>query len=140
MDIAMVTANPTPSPAMPAGSATPTGEPTRGSRPFVPAVDILETDDELRLLVDLPGVTPGDVDLRFEQGELTISAPVAQRQPEGTRFLVCEYGVGPFERTFRVSESIDAARIAAEMTDGVLTLHLPKSESAKPRKIAVQAV
>jgi HSP20 family protein len=54
-------------------------------------------------------------------------------------FLLCEYGIGNFYRTFRVSEQVDPDRIHAEYSNGVLTLHLPKAESARPRRIPVQA-
>ncbi len=64
---------------------------------------------------------------------------MAARQSEQTRYLLREYGVGDFYRTFRVGEQVDASRIAAEFVDGVLTLHLPKVDAAKPRKIAVQS-
>ena len=87
----------------------------------------------------MPGVSAGDVDIRFENGELSIHGKVKPRQAESIRFLVSEYGLGDFYRTFRISEAIDPERITAEYRDGVLVLHLPKVEKAKPRKIAVKA-
>jgi len=114
-------------------------EATRPGPCYLPNVDILETKDELLLVADLPGVTAGEIDIHFEDGQLSVSAPAKTRQAEGTRYLLREYGVGDFHRTFRVSEQIDASRIAAEFTDGVLTLHLPKVEAVKPRKISVQS-
>ncbi len=79
------------------------------------------------------------IDINFEKGTLTLHAPVPARQSEDQLYLVHEYGVGDYYRTFNVSESIDAGRISAEYGDGVLTLHLPKAESIKPRKISVNA-
>jgi HSP20 family protein len=92
----------------------------------------------LVLVADLPGVNAGDVDIRFEQGELTIHGRAKPRYDEGTKFLLNEYGIGDFYRTFRVSEQVDGSRIHAEYHDGVLSLHLPKVEAVKPRKIAVK--
>jgi len=113
-------------------------ERTRGEQFYRPNVDILESADELVLVADLPGVKPEEVDIRFEQGELTIHGRVNPRYNEGTKFLLNEYGMGDFYRTFRVSEHVDSTRIRAEYHDGVLLLHLPKVEAVKPRKIAVQ--
>jgi len=87
----------------------------------------------------VPGTTVENIGVDFEDGALTIHAKVEPRQEENTEFLVREYGVGDYYRTFRVSEAIDSAKISAEYADGVLTLHLPKAEATKPRKIEVKA-
>jgi len=113
-------------------------EQTRGGRTYVPAVDIIERDDELLLLADVPGAKADGIDVNFDRGELTITAQVTPRQAPETRYTACEYGVGTFVRTFRIGEGIDAAKIQAELSQGVLTLHLPKAEEAKARRIAVQ--
>ena len=114
-------------------------ERTRSTQAFVPNVDIIEKDDELTLLADVPGVRSDDIELDFENGTLTVHGAVPPRQPDGTNYLLREYGTGDFHRSFQVSETIDAERISAELSNGVLTLHLPKVEAAKPRKISVQA-
>jgi HSP20 family protein len=114
-------------------------ERTRATQCYRPNVDILEQGDELLVMADLPGVRPEDIDIHYEDRQLTISGRVANRQPQSTRYLLREYGLGDFSRTFKVSEQIDGGRISAECRDGVLTLHLPKVESARPRKIAVKA-
>lgn len=98
---------------------------------------ILERGDELVVLADLPGAKSDQIDINCEKGVLTLHAAVPTRQSEDQRYLVHEYGIGDYYRTFQVSESIDASRITAEFTDGVLTLHLPKPEALKPRKIAI---
>jgi len=113
-------------------------EHTRSGRYYRPAVDILETDDELTVLADVPGARPETIDVEFEEGMLTIHARVKPRRDEQAEYLLQEYGVGDFWRTFRVSEAIDSTKISAEYADGVLTLHLPKAEAAKPRKISVK--
>jgi HSP20 family protein len=114
-------------------------EQTRGGRTYVPAVDIIERDDELLLLADVPGAHADGIDVNYDRGELTITARVTPRQAPETRYTACEYGVGTFVRTFRIGEGINAAKIQAELSQGVLTLHLPKAEDAKARKITVQA-
>jgi HSP20 family protein len=112
-------------------------ERTRSGPTYRPNVDIFERPDELVMLVDLPGCQGDQIDVRFEDGELTIQASVEPRQAAGTRYLLREYGVGDFYRTFRVSEQIDSQRMHASYALGVLTLHLPKVQSAQPRKIPV---
>jgi len=113
-------------------------ERVRAARTYLPVVDIVETADELLLVADVPGARAEDIDVQYENGLLTLNAKVTQRQVEQPRFLLCEYGVGDFSRSFQIGEGIDAARIAAEVRNGVLTLHLPKSEAAKPRRISVK--
>lgn len=113
-------------------------ERTRSGRYYRPNVDILERRDELLLLADMPGAAPGEIDVRFEGGELAILGLVSPRDESSANYLLGEYGVGDFYRTFRVSENIDASKIHAEYSDGVLRVHLPKVEAVKPRKIAVK--
>jgi HSP20 family molecular chaperone IbpA len=114
-------------------------ESTRGGPYYRPNVDIYELADELIVQADMPGAKSDDIDIQFEDGSLTIHARVPQRRSGDINYLRQEYGVGDFYRTFRVSEHIDTTRISAEYTDGVLTLHLPKVEAVKPRKIKVNA-
>ncbi len=112
---------------------------TRGGNIYRPNVDIVEREDELLVLADIPGTAGDLIDIDFEDGNLTIHARVPPRQQSGAEYLLREYGVGDYLRTFRVSEKIDASRISAEYGDGVLTLHLPKAEALRPRKISVRA-
>ena len=114
-------------------------EHTRGGRCYRPHVDILESENELTVLADMPGTAADRIDVKFEEGTLAIHGRVEPRQPDDTRYAIQEYGVGDYFRTFQVSEAIDPGRITAEYTDGVLTLHLPKAEASKPRRIAVQS-
>ncbi len=115
------------------------GENTRGDRFYRPHCDILEREDELLVLADVPGAKGSEIDVKFEDGQLTIHAPVEARRSEEQEYVRQEYGVGDFHRTFEVSESIDASKIAASYADGVLTLRLPKAEAVKPRRITVKA-
>ncbi|MBI3463787.1 MAG: Hsp20/alpha crystallin family protein [Planctomycetes bacterium] len=113
-------------------------ERTRGGVSFTPRCDILEMADELLLYADMPGVRPDDLDVQFENGGLTIYGKCSERQ-EGFNYLLNEFAVGHFYRTFAISETVDAAKINAELKHGVLTVHLPKTESARPKRIAVKA-
>jgi len=112
-------------------------QPAAASVYYAPRVDILEGDDELTLYADLPGVKPEDVDVRLDNGELTLQARCAPRAQSGIP-LLAEYGVGDFYRAFTVGEGVDAAKITAELKQGVLTVHLPRSETVKPKQIQVK--
>jgi len=120
--------------AAPEGPST---ERTRAGLVFRPLVDIVEQAEELTIHADVPGASGEDVDLRFEDGLLTIHVKVPPRHEE-TQFLLQEYGVGDFYRTFEISEAIDPSKITAECGDGVLVLHLPKAEAIRPRRIEVK--
>jgi len=114
-----------------------TAERTRTGRCYRPNVDILEQKDELLVLADMPGAKSDSIDVKFEDGMLEIHAAVPPRACDEQECLLQEYGVGDYYRSFQISESIDAGKISAQYADGVLTLHLPKAEALKPRKIAV---
>ncbi len=104
---------------------------------FIPRVDICDTGSELLMLADLPGVHPEDIDLRYENGELTLKGKVQPRN-QGKAMYRQEYQIGDFERTFELHESIDSRRISAECKDGVLKVHLPKAAAFQPVQIKVQ--
>jgi HSP20 family protein len=112
-------------------------EATRGGVFFTPRVDIFETKDELTLYAEVPGARPEDVELHYEKGELVLHARVKPRRGEQP-MLLQEYEDGDFYRAFTIHESIDAGRITAECKNGVLTVHLPKAEAARPRQITVR--
>ena len=113
-------------------------EATRGGIYYTPRVDIYESADEVVLQCDMPGIKPQDVDVRFEKGELSLYGKVQTRQAPA-EYLDEEYGVGDFYRSFTIGEEVDAAKISAECRDGVLTIHLPKQEKVKPKRISVKA-
>lgn len=112
-------------------------ESTRNVPMFVPAVDIYESENELTLLADMPGVPIDNVDIDLNDDQLTIKGTAATEEQTGTS-LLREYSVGDYYRQFTVSSAIDREKIAASMKDGVLRLVLPKAEAAKPRKIEVK--
>ena len=115
----------------------PTVERTRTGQTYSPRFDIWETEEELVLYGDMPGVSPETLDIQFEKDVLTIHGKVAPRHGE-VEFLYGEYGVGDFHRTFTIGETIDSANISATLQNGVLTLNLPKTEAVKPRRIEVK--
>lgn len=113
-------------------------ERTRNGVTYSPRIDIWENDEELVLYADLPGVASEDLDIRFENRELTLHGKVRPRH-ENITFLDGEYGIGDFYRTFSIGETIDSEKISAELQNGVLALHLPKVEAVKPRRIEVKS-
>ena len=104
---------------------------------YAPRVDVVETDEDLFLYADLPGVRPGDVSLSCKGGELILHARCANRH-YGKAAIHAEYGVGDYYRSFTVTEQVDCSGIEASLRDGVLTVRLPKAESARPKRIAVK--
>ncbi len=107
---------------------------------YRPDADIIRENDQFTILMDVPGVHSGDIDLQVDRGVLTVHARVSSRQRRlnGRRWLVHEYGVGDYFRSFELDDAIDPTDIQAECTDGVLRITLPKHESARPRRIEVR--
>lgn len=100
-----------------------------------PVVDIYENDDELLLYADMPGVAKENITVTVDNGELVISG--VRSLPRSGTVIREEFGDVKFRRTFSVPQTIDVEKVNAEMKDGVLRLHLPKSEAAKPRQIKI---
>ena len=114
-------------------------ETTRPGAYFQPAVDIFETNDELVVVADMPGVSPDGLNVHLEGDQLSIEGRVREADYEGLKPLYVEYGVGGFYRKFTLGESVDRNAIKAQMKNGVLVLKLPKAERARARRIAVEA-
>ncbi|HOD35057.1 MAG TPA: Hsp20/alpha crystallin family protein [Syntrophales bacterium] len=112
---------------------------TKDGLVFTPDVDILESDREITLLADIPGVQSRDLKVDLENGVLTLTGDVAPWEGPDEKNILIEYETGCFYRQFSISETIDQERIDARLSDGVLRLTLPKVESAIPRKIPVAA-
>ena len=115
-----------------------TEEPTRPGRTYVPNVDISETENALWLRADMPGVKEGSIEISVEKNVLSIEGQVALQEYADLAPVYTEYNVGNYQRRFTLSNAIDADKIHAHLTNGVLELELPKAESAKPRCVAVQ--
>jgi len=110
----------------------------RTSRPWSPAVDVLETEQELILKADLPEVHLKDIDLQVENQTLTIRGHRNfERERENKSYHRIERSYGNFVRSFTVPTTVDTEKVAAELKDGVLTVRLPKKDAAKPRQIKI---
>ena len=112
-------------------------EETRAPERFLrPAVSIIEDESGLLLTADLPGAAKGTMDIHVDKGVLTINAPVSREMPG--RPVYSEFEWAPYYRQFQVPDVIDQSKVRAEFKNGVLTLHLPKVEAVKPRRIEVE--
>ena len=114
-------------------------EQTRPGLIFTPDVDIFETETELTLLADIPGVKPEDLNIDLRENTLTLTGEVAPVGGADEEDVVIEYEIGKYYRQFSLSEVIDQSKIDAQLKNGVLRLTLPKVEKATPRKITVKA-
>ncbi|MGD8992624.1 MAG: Hsp20/alpha crystallin family protein [Desulfobacterales bacterium] len=105
---------------------------------FTPAVDIFETEKEITLLADMPGVKADDLIIDLRDNTLTLSADIAAVDVTGEENILVEYETGRYYRQFTLGESISQDNIDAKLNDGVLRLTLPKVEKATPKKITVK--
>ena len=109
------------------------------NRPWAPAVDIYETENELVLKADLPDVELKDIDVRGENQTLTIAGERKFETQESTKgYHRIERNYGSFVRSFSVPTAFDTENIAADFKNGVLSVTLPKKEAAKPRQVKVE--
>jgi HSP20 family protein len=113
-------------------------EATIPARIFVPAADIYEAENELAVILEMPGVEKKNVQVRVEDDVLNVEGRLDLAKYQGLQPLYTEYNIGHYARSFRLSSKIDQGKIAAEMKDGVLSLKLPKIEEAKPRTIQIR--
>jgi HSP20 family protein len=111
------------------------------ARPWVPAVDILETENELILKADVPDVDMKDIEVRMENGTLIVRGErkfVKNEANSKGGYHRLERSYGTFERVFTLPETVEAESVKADYKNGVLSITLPKKEVAKPRQIKVQ--
>lgn len=108
-----------------------------GERYIKPAVDIIETENELTLIADIPGAAKDTLDINVDKGILTVNAPVSHSMPG--RSIYTEFEFAHYYRQFSIPETLDHEKARAEFSNGVLTLKVPVAEAAKPRKIEVKA-
>jgi HSP20 family molecular chaperone IbpA len=114
------------------------GEATIPARMFVPAADIYEAENDLTIILEMPGVEKKNVNIDVAESILSVEGRIDLAKYQGLQPLYTEYNIGHYSRSFRLSSKIDQNKIAAEMKDGVLSLKLPKIEEAKPRIIQVK--
>jgi HSP20 family protein len=114
-----------------------TKETTENLRQIVPPVDIYETENDIFLVADVPGVSKDTLQLDVDNDELTIKGVFKRQDTDGQR-LINECVYGEYSRTFTLGDTIDREKIGAKLEDGVLTLTLPKHEKVKPRKITIE--
>lgn len=111
----------------------------RDRNSFIPRADIYETDEEVVVILNMPGASDDTIDITLENNILTINGNSVLEPPEGYSLGFAEYETGDYERSFRLTDQIDRERIKAVYSNGVLNLTLPKAEVAKVRKISVKA-
>ena len=112
-------------------------EKTAPGRYYVPYADIYETDEALSVVMEMPGVEKKDLNVALENDVLRVDGRIDFSKYEGMEPVYTEYNVGHYMRSFTLSSKIDKERISAQLDDGVLTLKLPKSEKAQPRRISI---
>ena len=102
-------------------------------------MDATRTEDGLVLRFDLPGIDPASIDVTVDRGVLTVGAKRTEEHTEGEKPVVRERITGSFTRRVRLGDAADSAKVEAGYQDGVLTVRVPLAETAKPRKVEIQA-
>lgn len=113
-----------------------------GASLFSPSVDVSETEGEVEVICDLPGVAEKDIEVSFNAGELTVKARTeSQQEKKDKQYYMMERSLGQYQRTLSIAAEIDEKAIKATYKNGVLSVSLPKTKSAKDqvRKIPVSA-
>ncbi len=113
------------------------GEKTVAGKYYVPLTDIIETEKSLVVTMDMPGVKKESINVKLEDNVLEVDGQIDYSPYDDLNPVYTEYNVGHFTRKFSVSNEIDAGNINANLSDGVLTLTLPKAPEAQPRQIKV---
>lgn len=112
-------------------------EKTIPARFYVPATDIFETGDALKIVMEVPGVPKDAVDVKLENEVLSVEGRIETTNYDSLEPLYTEYPIGHFARSFALPDQVDQHNITAQLEDGVLTLTLNKKPESKPRRIAI---
>lgn len=123
--------------ARPANSESACCNTERKVATYLPSVDVVESNDAIRIRADVPGASPQSVEMTFEDDTLTFRAAIQPRENSGRVAVHREYGHGDYIRSFTINQPVDRDRIQASLAGGVLTVTLPKPEAVQPRRIAV---
>ncbi len=119
-------------------SPSPSNGGQSAARRWIPAMDVVETDDHFVLRADLPGMSETDVNLELEDNVLTISGErKAEHEQGGEGYYRVERAWGAFSRSLTLPEGVDADAIQASFNNGVLEVRIPKPEQQKPRKVQI---
>jgi len=113
-------------------------EHTRDRKVFIPPVDIVESPDAIILTADMPGVDDKNVSVTLEKGVLSVLGEIEPASVKDRKLAYAEYEIGDYERAFTLSDEIDQDRIEATVKNGILRLVLPKTETARARRIPVK--
>lgn len=107
---------------------------------WMPPVDIRESENELTLTLEIPGIAPENIQITTDNGVLTVSGEKTEERKEGEQrqYHLVERSYGTFSRTFRMPKNLDESKIEATFEHGVLTVHIPKAAIPQPRKIEVR--
>ncbi|MCR4292925.1 MAG: Hsp20/alpha crystallin family protein [Candidatus Kuenenia sp.] len=105
---------------------------------YYPLSDIYETPDNFTVVVDMPGVGANNITVDMQSNELIVNGEISQEAYTDEKLLYSEYNIGHYHRHFILSDAINRDKIEAKMSDGILTIILPKAEHVKPRKIQVK--
>ena len=106
--------------------------------PWIPVVDIFETEDEIKVVAEIPGIKKDDVKISLQDNVLTLKGEKKQEKEEKDKnFHRVERSYGSFQRSFSLPAAVQADKVKANYKDGILTITLPKVEEAKPKEIAI---
>jgi HSP20 family protein len=118
---------------------TPTAGNGSAARRWIPAMDLVETDDHFVLKADLPGLKEEDVSIEVEENVLTVSGErEAEHEDKREGYVRVERSYGSFRRSLTLPEGVDAEAVGANFDNGVLEVRIPKPEERKPRRVAIQ--
>jgi HSP20 family protein len=114
------------------------GRPNGTGRRWIPAMDLVETDDHLVLRGDLPGLTEDDVDIEIKDNVLTVSGErKSENEEKGEGYHRVERSFGSFSRSLSLPQGVDAQKVDAQFDNGVLEVRIPKPAEAKPTRVQI---